>query len=155
MEKWVRKTKEKREQTPALQRMLLNTGLGDQAHHIVVRHVVERADILYLKPLAQILRGNEARFAVGQVAPCLFPKLHKRGMRQPDNMGFAIDKKLAVNRVCMSRCDAIPHMREAALIRLPSQFGSHFKGADELAHRTGIREYWACCHAISLAHCSF
>jgi hypothetical protein len=64
-------------------------------------------------------------------------------------MGLAIDKKLRVNRVRVSRRNSIPHVREAALIRLPSQLGSHFKGADELAHRAGICKYWACCHARS------
>jgi hypothetical protein len=64
-------------------------------------------------------------------------------------MGLAIDKKLRVNGVRMPRRNAIPHVREAALIRLPGQLGSYFEGADELAHRAGIREYWACRHAIS------
>ena len=66
-------------------------------------------------------------------------------------MGLAIDKKLRVNRVCMPGGDAVPHMREAALIRFPAQFGSDFEGADKLAHRAGIRKHWECRHALSFA----
>jgi hypothetical protein len=65
-------------------------------------------------------------------------------------MSFAIDKKLRVNRVRMPRGNAVPHVRETALKGLPAQFGSHFEGADELAHRAGVRKYWVCCQAISL-----
>ncbi len=74
-------------------------------------------------------------------------------MRQPDNVCGAIHKKLRVDGVRVARGNAIPHMREAALIGLPGQFGSDFEGADELAHGAGIREYWACRHAVSFAEC--
>jgi hypothetical protein len=65
-------------------------------------------------------------------------------------MSRAIHKKLAVNRVRVPRGDPVPHVREAALIGLAAQLRSHFKSADELAHRAGIRQYRACGHAISL-----
>src|SRR6266481_10129489 len=50
----------------------------------------------------------------------------------------------------MPRGNAVPHVRKTALKGLPAQFGSHFEGADELAHRAGVRKYWVCCQAISL-----
>jgi hypothetical protein len=64
-------------------------------------------------------------------------------------MRRTIDKKLRVNRVRVPRRNPVPHVRKSALIRLPTQFGSHFECADELAHRAGICKYWACCHARS------
>src|SRR6267143_4665403 len=66
-------------------------------------------------------------------------------------MRLAIDKELRVNRVCMARGNTVPHMREAALVCFPAQFGSDFESAYELAHRAGIRKHWACHHAFSFA----
>src|SRR5260370_1968321 len=68
-------------------------------------------------------------------------------------MGLAIDKQLRVNRVRVARRNAVPHVREAALIRLPTQFRSDFERANELAHGAGIRKYCACPHALSSADC--
>src|SRR6266478_2930983 len=136
-------------------RFLLDADLRDEPKDFGFRDVVERAHIFFLEPLAQVLRGDKARFPVGQVAPGLLAEFHKRGVRQADDMGLAIDKKLGVNGVRMPRGNAVPHVRKAALIRLRGQFGSHFEGADELAHRAGIGKYWAYCHARSLADCLF
>jgi hypothetical protein len=54
-------------------------------------------------------------------------------------MRFAVDKEFCVDGVRVPRGNAVPHMREAALVGLPAQFGGYFERADELAHRPGIR----------------
>ncbi len=59
-------------------------------------------------------------------------------MREPHDVWLAIDKEFRVDGVRVPCGDAVPHMREAALIGLAAQFRSHFKRADELAHRAGI-----------------
>jgi hypothetical protein len=129
--------------------LLLDDDLGDQAQDIVVSHVVEWPHIFFFEAFAQILGGDKTRFAVRQVTPSFIAELHERRVRQSHNMGLAIDKKLRVNRVRVACGDAVPQMRKAALIRLPAQFGSDFKRADELAHRAGIGKYWECRHALS------
>jgi hypothetical protein len=70
-------------------------------------------------------------------------------MREAYDVGLAINEKLRINGIRMARGDAIPHMREAALKRMPGQLGSHFEGADKLAHGAGICEYGTCGHAVS------
>src|SRR5260370_35467136 len=100
---------------------------------------------------AERFRGGEAWFAVGQVAAGFVTEFAERGVRQANNVGGTIHKKLGIDGVRVACGNAVPHMREAALIGLPGQFGSDFEGADELAHGAGIGEYWAGCHARSLA----
>src|SRR6267142_7084606 len=73
-------------------RFLLDADLGDEAQDIVVGHIVEGPHIGFLEAFAQILGGDEAGFAVGQVAPGFISKFHECGMRQADYMGLAVDK---------------------------------------------------------------
>src|SRR6266478_883454 len=130
--------------------LLFYANLCDQAQNFALRHVVERAQIILFETLAQIFRGDKAGFAVGQVALALFTELHESGMCQSDDVRGAVHEKLGVDGVRVPRGDPVPHVREAALISLAAQLRGHFKGSDELAHGAGIREYGACCQAISL-----
>jgi len=52
----------------------------------------------------------------------------------PTTWAFAVYEEFCVDGVGVTRGDAVPHVREAALIVLASQLGGHFKRADELAH---------------------
>src|SRR6266403_3098437 len=130
--------------------LLFYANLCDQAQNFALRHVVERAQIIFFEALAQIFRGDKAGFAIGQVALALFTELHESGMRQPDNVRGAVHEKFGVDGVRVPGGDAVPHVREAALVRLIGELRSHFERADELAHGAGIREYGACRQAISL-----
>jgi len=105
-----------------------------------VGHVVERANIFFFEAFTQIFGGYKAGFAVGQVTSGLFSEFHEGGVGQSDDVGLAIHEKLRVDGIRVAGGDAIPHVREAALMSLTRQFGSHFEGADELAHGAGIRE---------------
>jgi hypothetical protein len=114
--------------------------LGDQAEDIVVRHVIEWAHVFFFEALAQVFGGYKTGFAIGQVAPGFVAEFHEGGVGQSDDVGLAIDKKLRVDRIRVARGDAIPHVRKAALKSLACQFGSHFEGADELAHGASVRQ---------------
>jgi hypothetical protein len=105
-----------------------------------VRNVVERADIFFFEAFAQIFRGYEAGFAVGQVASGFFAEFYEGGVGQSNDVSLAIDKEFRVDGVRVAGGDAVPHVREAALVGLPRQFGNHFEGADELTHGAGIRQ---------------
>jgi len=64
-------------------------------------------------------------------------------------VGFAVDKNLVSIVSAWPRGNAVPHVREAALIEVAAQTRFHFKGTDELAHGTDIGEYRACCGHFS------
>jgi len=121
-----------------------------QSQHIVVPPRRTRPHVFFFEPLAQILRGYKARFAVRQVAPCFLAELHKRGVCQPTTCAAPSTKNFVSIVSACRRRNPVPHVREAALIRLPSQFGSHFECADELAHRAGILQVLGVCHAAPL-----
>src|SRR3984893_4743724 len=119
---------------------LANADLVAQANPVLFQNAVERAPVFFLEPLAQVLGGDEARLAVGQVAPGALPELHERRVGQAQNDGRAIYKELRVDGVAVPRGNAVPHVREPALMRLAGKFRGHFKSTHKRAHRARIGE---------------
>src|ERR1035438_2495900 len=117
---------------------LLDADGVDQPEHVVVEDVVERAYVLFFEAFAQVFGRHEAALAVGQVAASAISEGDERGVRESDDVGFAIDVKFCVDGVGVTRGDTVPHMGEAALISLPGKLGSYVEGSDERAHRPGI-----------------
>jgi len=80
--------------------------------------VVERTDVFFLESFAQIFCGNEAAFAVGEIAAGAVAEGDERGVRESDDVCDAVDVKLCVDGVGMARGDAVPHVGEAAFVDL-------------------------------------
>src|SRR6266404_7132588 len=117
---------------------LLDSDLLDQAQDVGFRHVVEWPLVFFFQPLAQKIRGDEAGFAVGQVAAKAFAEFHEGLVRQPQDQRLAIDKKFRVDGVRVARGNAVPHVRKPALKYGAGQLGSHLKGAHKGAHGAAI-----------------
>jgi hypothetical protein len=118
---------------------LPNASGGDDLIYFIMGDIVERAHIFFLKPLAQIFRGNKARFAVGQVPPGFFPKFDKRRVRKSHDVPFTIYVELCIDGVAMARGDGIPDMRKAAIVNMPTELRGDIKRANELAHGAVVR----------------
>src|SRR5438105_4997525 len=114
---------------------LLDADLFDKASYIFACDIVHFTFVFLFQAFFQIFGGDEAGFAVRQIACGALAEFYETGMVQTDNEGLAIDKKLGVNRVAMASGDAVPHVRETALIKLAGQLGDHFECAYKLAHR--------------------
>ena len=117
---------------------LFNSDLIDQAKDIVVVDVVEGALVFFLEALAQVFGGDEAGFAVGQVASGAFAEFHEGGVRKAHDEALAIDQEFRVDGVGMARSDAVPIVGEAAVVDLSAQFRGYVKCADKLAHGAGV-----------------
>jgi len=98
-----------------------NPDLLEQSFNVNRRDVIKRPLVFLFQPLSKIFRSHETRLAVGQIAACTRPELHKSGVRQSHNGGSAIDQKLGIHAIAVASGDAIPKMREANLISLPRQ----------------------------------
>src|SRR5215472_16418464 len=98
--------------------------------------------ILLLEPLPQIFRSNVTCFAISQVAAGPVAKSHETQVRQPQDRALAIDEEFAIHGVAVPRGNAVPAMRELALVAVISHFRGHVESVDELAHRACIRNGW-------------
>ena len=115
-------------------RYLLDSDLRDEAEDVVVEDVVEFALVFFLEAFAQEFRGDEAGFAIGQVATSFVAKRGECGVSEADDESAIFDEEFCVDSVGMARGDAVPHVRKAALIDFAGQLGNHFERANELAH---------------------
>jgi len=78
---------------------------------------------------SQVIRGDEAGLAIGQVAAAALAKIYKRGMSQTDHYHVTVDKKFGIDGVAVTGGDAIPQVEKSAFVGVSGQLGSHFKGA--------------------------
>ena len=62
-------------------------------------NVVERPLVFFLEPLAQVVGGDKAGFAVGQVATGTVAEFHESRVGQPQHDGRAIHEKFSVDGV--------------------------------------------------------
>jgi hypothetical protein len=106
--------------------------------------VIERANVVFFEAFTEKFRGDVAGFAVGEVAIALGAERDESGVQQADDMGFAVDEKFGVDGISVAGGDAVPHVGKAAGVFVAGEAGFHFKFADELAHGSGVGEYWAC-----------
>jgi len=74
--------------------ILLDADLGDEAQGHRRGPHRRGPHIGFLEAFAQILGGDEAGFAVGQVAPGFISKFHECGVRQADDMAWPSTKNL-------------------------------------------------------------
>jgi hypothetical protein len=117
---------------------LLDADLLDQSQNILVGHVVYRAHIFLFQALSQVIRGDKAGLAIGQIASAALAKFYERSMRQTDHHDLAIDKKLGIDSVAVACGDAVPQVRKPAFVNVPGQFGSHIEGAHKFFHGAGV-----------------
>ncbi len=114
----------------------------DQAENRVGGHVIEGVFVFLLEALAQVIGGYVAGFAVGQVALVFVAEFDEGHVSQAEHDAFSIHEKFAIDGVAMARGDAVPAMREAAAVNVIGNFGFDLEGADELAHRAKIGNYF-------------
>lgn len=98
----------------------LNSDLGNEAEDVVVEDIVEFAFVFLFEAFAQKFRRDEAGFAISEFAAGFFAKSDKRGVCEADDASVAviIEKEFSVNGVGVACGDAVPHVREAAVIDL-------------------------------------
>src|ERR1700680_2975306 len=113
---------------------LLDADLLDQSQNILMSYVVYRAHIFLFQALSQVVRGDKASLAIGQVASATIAKFYECRVRQTDHHDVAVNKKLGIDRVAVARGDAVPQVRKAAFIAVPGQLGSDLEGAYKLFH---------------------
>ena len=101
-------------------------------------NVVQGTLVLFFEAFAEIFGGDEAGFAISEVASVLFAKLHEGGVREANDAAVVVGGKFRVDGVAVAGGDAVPDVRELAVIDLAGKFGDHIKGADELIHSADI-----------------
>src|SRR5690242_16706716 len=107
-----------------------------------MRDVVHVVLVFLFEALAQIFGGNEAGFAVGEVALRFIAKFDEGGVREAKESALAVHIELAVDRVGVARGDAVPAMGEAAMIDDVGDFRGDVEGTDEIAHGAAIGNEW-------------
>ncbi len=118
---------------------LLDTDLSDQPGHVFAGHVIQLSFVFFFQPFFQIICGDETGFPVTQIARSFLAEFHEAGVVQPDDQSFTIHKKFRVDGIAMTRGNAIPHVRKAALINFAGKLRSYFECAYKLAHGPGVR----------------
>src|ERR1700731_2221609 len=61
-------------------------------------------------------------------------------MGQAEHDSLAVDIELGVDGVAVARGDAVPHVREAALVGLAGELRGHVKNPDKRAHLADVGE---------------
>src|SRR6185437_13892616 len=122
--------------------------LIDQSHYILSRYIVQRTLIFLLEPLPQIMRCDEAGFAVAQAAAVFLLKLHERGMGQSNDHATSIHNELGIHRIAMPRGNRVPQVGKAAVINLVCQSRSNFELTDKIAHSPKIWNSRGCGHML-------
>src|SRR6266478_978447 len=82
----------------------------------------------------------------GNTFQCLFSHMWNgiatRHADTIDTKFFAVNKEFRVDSIRVTGSNTVPHVRKEALKCIAGQLGSHIKGADKRAHRTGVGQNW-------------
>src|ERR1700683_1691180 len=123
---------------------LLDADGVDQAEHVVVEHIVKRANVFFLQAFTQVFGGNEAAVAVGEVTSGAIAKRDERGVRESHHVRFAVDVEFCVDGVGVARRDAVPHVRKTAVVDLAGEFRGYVEDSDERAHGPAVGQRRLC-----------